>query len=149
MANLFRIFGRRELLQEDELRSWMSGQRSVDEPLDEADCKIIFETSLQRTWLVRTTRNLYNVLDDVRKPQPHLSWFIPMAEIVDERGFHLPISVKERKDQSPRTGLVDFGPKHRNWLYSKAILGGDAGADLRHFIAGTVTGSGEGKSRGG
>ena len=82
---------------------------------------LFFQTSLQQTWLVRTDERLYCILDDVRRPQPHINWSIPMSEVVDQTGKLL-IRIEARDGPGSNSGLVDIGSNHRDWLYSRKLF---------------------------
>jgi hypothetical protein len=76
---------------------------------------LIFSTSKQQTWLIRTNERLYLVLDDRRKDDPKMQWSVLLAE---SRNFE----IKTKPDYTRRSGLVDFDPRHRDWLYTKRLF---------------------------
>jgi hypothetical protein len=96
--------------------------RDGSEP-DEAETLLIYQTSLQQTLLVKTANRLYGILDDVRKPEPHVNWSIPMSDVVDENGgVKLPINAPDRVTRYQTSGKLDFGPNHRSWLFSTKLF---------------------------
>jgi hypothetical protein len=96
--------------------------RDGSEP-DDAQTLLIYQTSLQQTLLVKTGNRLYGILDDVRKPEPHVNWSIPMSDVVDENGaVKLPINAPDRLTRYQTSGKLDFGPNHRSWLFSAKLF---------------------------
>ena len=114
------LLGRRNLFSEEEIIAWVKNSKRYDpakENLEEANTLLIFQTGIQQTWLVATNARLYNILDDVRKDTPHINWSIP------QRRFQGPNALQiEARSYKERTGLVDFGDRHRNWLYSTDLF---------------------------
>lgn len=113
----------RALLPEAAIRE--SIKDSVNYKLDEsppesASMLRIFATSRQNTWLVATPKRLYCILDDVRKPNPHINWSMGREQLLDGDGA-LTIGITSR-DKSQHSGLVDIGPKHKNWYFSKKLF---------------------------
>jgi hypothetical protein len=47
---------------------------ATKEKPEQAKTLLFFDTQRQRTWLVATPFRLYCILDDVRKPEPHINW---------------------------------------------------------------------------
>lgn len=88
-----------------------------------ASALLLFQTSRQRTWLIRTEKRLYCVLDDTSKPAPHVNWSLSNSDYLDSTG-KLTIEVREQNwtSDSGRTGKVDIGPKHKNWLFSRNLF---------------------------
>mgnify|MGYP005813015515 CR=1 FL=1 len=98
---------------------------------------LLFQTTTQQTWLVMTERRLYCILDDRRKPAPHINWSMAMSEVVSDGKLQLEISFDEQAPVSSKSGLVHFGPKHRNWLYSKKLFASEPIAlQLDRFLRG-------------
>lgn len=90
---------------------------------NDANVLLFFQTSLQQTWLVKTKNRLYCILDDVRKPQPHVNWSMPMSDILDKNGeIKLQIKARDRVTKSQTSGELDFGPNHRYWLFSTKLF---------------------------
>ena len=83
----------------------------------------IFRTSRQRTWLVSTKQSLHCVLDDIRKERPNINWSIPRSRLVKDGDIELEITTHDRLRRPDSTaGLVDIGPNHQNWLYTKRLF---------------------------
>ena len=85
-----------------------------NEPISEARALNFFKTSKQRSYLVATDEMVYCIVDDTRKDQPKVNWSESKDQFV-----HNAIKVKSKTD---KTGFVDFGENHKNWLYSKSKL---------------------------
>ena len=89
------------------------------EKLDQAIALKIFKTTEQQTWLVSTNERLYNIIDDNRKDSPNINWSIPKLDIITNNKVSIDITTRDHKE---RSGLVDIGPKHKNWLYTKNLF---------------------------
>ncbi len=71
--------------------------RSGEEQLEGAATLLFFQTRKQRTWLVATDQRVYCVLDDRRKPKPHINWAISRSKTFNSTGnFILDLEVGER-----------------------------------------------------
>ena len=96
----------------------------------------IFETSKQKTWLVATKKRLYCILDDARKPEPHINWSMARELIVENDQVLLQIKAH---DIEGNTGRVDIGDSHRNWLFSPDLFQETSVEDrVRKLIAGKM-----------
>ncbi|MCY0095050.1 hypothetical protein [Hoeflea ulvae] len=131
----------RPFLTPDQIRNVIT--QSVNYPSHDgtdparARALLLFQTSVQQTWLVRTERRLYCILDDRRKPTAHINWSMAMSEIVHNDDLLLEISLDEQSPVSSKSGLVHFGPSHRNWLYSKKLFASEPLAEqLDRFLRG-------------
>jgi hypothetical protein len=126
----------RPLLAEDEIKSAIvsSVNYNLDNtPPDAASALRIFATRRQNTWLVATPNRLYCILDDVRKPSAHINWSMGRDQLLDGNR-NLTIEIKSRS-KSDRSGLVDIGPKHKNWYFSKSLFQSQPIEDaIRHMI---------------
>ena len=83
-----------------------------NEPINNAKVLNFFTTSKQRSYLVATDEMVYCIVDDVRKDMPKVNWS-------ERRESFKPLTILTHP-KTDKTGLVDFGPKHKNWLYTKA-----------------------------
>ncbi len=122
MQVLDTLLGRRDFYSREEIARYIVRSKNYDpsrESPDQAKTLQFFETSRQRTWLVATTARLYCILDDVRKPEPHINWSLTRQQIFSGDTLSLRISARENTN---RTGLLDIGPEHKNWLYTKALF---------------------------
>ncbi len=120
--------GRDELLSEKEIIGQIREAPEFDaarETVEKAEALLLFQTSRQQTWLVSTEERLYCLLDDKSKREPELRWVVPRAELVDEGRFVLPI---QTRNNSANTGLIDLGPRHANWYFSKSLFDTDTRA---------------------
>jgi hypothetical protein len=86
----------------------------------EAGALLMLSTRVQQTWLVATPRRLYCLLDDLRQPRPTVSWSMPRAALVKHDGT-LALALVEHPN-SERTGLIDFGERHKRWLFSRSLF---------------------------
>lgn len=92
-------------------------------PPAEALPLLLYQTRIQQTWLVKTTKRLYCLLDYVRKPEPNVNWSMPMSEVADPNGeLKLAVKAHPPSDADQTSGTVDFGPNHRDWLYSTKLF---------------------------
>ena len=111
--------GLREFKQDSEIKKCivLSKNISLDkEKAELAGAVVFFQTSKQQTWLVCTHERLYCILDDRIKDEPHINWSMRKSELVTNNEVTLDIRTH---DKSAETGLIDLGPKHTGWLYSK------------------------------
>ena len=84
---------------------------------------LIYQTRLQQTWLIKTLIRLYCVLDDLRKPEPHVNWSMAMSEVLDGAGnIKMGIAARPPAASSETAGQIDFGPNHKNWLFSTKLF---------------------------
>ncbi len=83
--------------------STADGDGPIGDPL------LLFQTSQQKTWLVRTPQNLVCLLDDERTRAKGrlVQWLLPTS-------LASPVRARAHKATA---GLLDIGPR-RNWLYS-------------------------------
>lgn len=117
----------------DEIKASIRNSRGYEnEGIAGAKLLKFFSTSKQRTYLVGSNAKLYCVLDDSRKSAPHVNWSMSYDQIFSEGGLILSLSTK---DKSQNTGLVDFGPNHKEWLYTKSLFKGvDIKEKLSEFL---------------
>jgi hypothetical protein len=92
---------------------------SDEESPERSNALLIFSTPYQHTWLVVTEKRLYCILDDLRKQEPHINWSMKSDDIIRDGKIVLPINVRNK---SKDTGLVDFGRKHEDWLFSRKLF---------------------------
>ncbi|PHR73007.1 MAG: hypothetical protein COA66_04205 [Arcobacter sp.] len=102
----------------------------------DSDAMILFETSKQRTWLVTTRERLYCILDDIRKTNLNINWSMSKNEIISKNRKSTKLKIKSRpKPKAVRTGYVDIGNEHKNWLYSKELFKDqDVETEVKNFI---------------
>lgn len=130
------LLGRRNFYSEQDRIGVVKSSKnynSSQEKLAHAKALKIFQTSKQQTWLVSTNERLYCILDDNRKDDLHINWSIPKRVLVTGNE----VSIKlETRDHSEKSGLVDIGSKHKNWLYSKKLF---KDADIKTEIQKLIT----------
>jgi hypothetical protein len=91
-----------------------------------------FSTSNQKTYLVYTDKRVYCVLDDVRNTEPHINWSVSRDKIMKDNQLQIKLETRSKTD---KTGLIDFGDKHKNWLYSKELFQNeDIVAEVEDFL---------------
>lgn len=122
---------------ETEIKEWIKYSKSYDgEDPQSAELFMFFSTSKQRTYLAATNKRLYCILDDSRKNSPHINWSMSKNDAVDNNGLLFSIKTK---DKSKKTGLVDIGEKHKNWLFSKDLfLSTSIEASMEKFIVSSM-----------
>lgn len=116
------ILGRRNFKTKDEIIEFVKNSKNYDpkkEFLHDSEALLIFQTSNQQTWLVSTKERLYCILDDIRKDEPNINWSIPKGRLVSKGGVNIEIRAGNK---SEKTGLLDIGTDHRNWLFSKDLF---------------------------
>jgi hypothetical protein len=116
--------GDRAFLSIDEIKQAIT--RSKNYELDGtspalASVLLLFDTRMQRTWLAKTGRRLYCILDDLRKSAPHINWSMAMSEVVKDGKVILEIRVHDMSETG-KSGLVDFGPNHKDWIFSTRLF---------------------------
>lgn len=116
------LIGERSLLGLSQIGDAIRQSKNYRQELengDEPKPLLIFETSKQRTWLVATGQRLYCVLDDVRKERPSVRWSMSKKDLLDGDKFILSLKVRPKTEN---TGLIDFGPSHKDWLFSHKLF---------------------------
>lgn len=114
----------RDFYTPDAIKMSIAGSKNFK--LDGSDPKdatllLLFDTRLQRTWLVKTRNRLYCVLDDLRTPEPNINWSMAMHEIVKDNKLLIDI-VEHSPSETGKSGLVDIGANHKDWLYSTKLF---------------------------
>ena len=96
---------------------------------------LYFTTSKQQTWLVATSERLYCILDDVKEAEPSIKWSMAKVELVEGITVKLKIDTRARKwrPNSPH-GIVNFGPNHKDWLYTKRLFYNNTIEDRVKFL---------------
>ena len=128
MAQLREIFLPRDFQTAGEIADYITRSINYDaktESPNQAKLLLLFQTSEQRTWLVATPQRLYCILDDNRKPAPHINWSISRSKIYQDGNFVLNLDAGEDRDE--RTGCLNFGVyndtdraiTYTGWFYSK------------------------------
>jgi hypothetical protein len=140
MSGILEAVSFRKFLSEDEIKSFVARRTNemanslyhppsgpdVGEDPSALMALLIFSTSKQQTWLAADSLNISCVLDDRRKEEPTLRWFLSKQE-------EIPIVVR---DYSPDSGLLDIGHR-KDWLYSKQLFRGvDIVAAVQRLIDG-------------
>ena len=129
------MLGWREFKSREEIAEYIVHSVNFDPQREDprtAKTLPLFQTSRQRTWLVATSERLYCILDDVRKPEPHINWSLPKSKVVANGDVVLEI---RPHDRTAKTGLVDFGNEHRRWLYTRDLFDrGDVVSGVQQFL---------------
>lgn len=117
-----KILGYRDFAKLETIKMAISSklQLTSGETLDKAGTLIFFKTQRQQTWLLVSNKNLYCILDDIQTDNAEIRWQMTKADLFDNsKNFKLKIKIiSEYKEKS---GLIDFGANHPNWLYSKDL----------------------------
>ena len=117
-----RILGYRRFRSEEDIRNLIKRSKnynSSEELPEHAKSLLFFQISKQQTWLVSTSIRLYCILDDIRKPAPKLQWSVAKKTLMSDSNNIFTISTRPKTE---KTGLVDIGPQHKNWLYTKSFF---------------------------
>jgi hypothetical protein len=123
------LLGFRPFATPEEIKEQVSrlGRHDTDEDFKSARTLLILSTSKQQTWLIATNKNLYLVLDDIRKDDPKVQWSVDIKEAKSTK--------IEAHDYKKQSGLIDLGPKHQYWLYTKRFFQNeDIVNAIRRFI---------------
>ena len=116
------FLGTRELLNEFEVALEIKTSKNYENEIADGETPsalLIFDTSKQRSWLVSTSKRLYNILDDVRKEAPHVNWSIPRQAIVVDDELKLNVSFEKT---SANSGVVLIGPEHKSRKFSTKLF---------------------------
>ncbi len=119
----------RQFLTVPEIKASIKGSKNYTldgtDP-ESAGALLFFQNSIQQTWLVRTEKRVYCILDDRHKTKEHVSWSIALHEVVDETGKpKIKITATERETANDMSGYLNFGDRHNGWLYSKKLFASD------------------------
>ena len=82
------LLGLRENLTKDEVIQFVSKSINFNkgggETLDGAKAILLFTNSNQNSWLVKTNKRIYKILDDKRKPKPIINWSTQKEKVMDD-----------------------------------------------------------------
>ena len=116
-------FGLRDFKDKEEIIKYVNKSKNFkkapDENLNNARALQLYETKNQKSWLVRTNKRIYRILDDRRKNKPVINWSSKISEITDENN-----QIKmEIKDYKRNTGKIVFEHRpNKEYLYSKKLF---------------------------
>jgi hypothetical protein len=126
MSGILEAVSFRDFWTEDQIRSLVVQyitrnatlyRQSIEltEPIDERSLRtlLIFSTSKQQTWLVADEFSLWCILDDRRKEQPRVQWWIKKDEVEP---------LREVCDYSRTSGVLYIGARQKGWLFSKSLF---------------------------
>jgi len=110
-------------IDEIKLRITKAKQYRLDgtDPSNALTLKLL-STSRQQTWLVATPKRLYCILDDIENASPKVQWAEPLIDFIDKDGNV--VAKIEEHENSEKTGLVNIGDDHHDWLFSKGLFFG-------------------------
>lgn len=120
--SILSLLGRRPFAEKSEIIDFVRNSKNFEpakEDLSKADALLIFKTSKQQTWLVSTSERMYCILDDLRNDKPNINWSMQKNNIATMDQIILPINTQ---DKSNTSGLVDIGPKHTEWYFTKQLF---------------------------
>lgn len=83
---------------------------------------LLFNSNVQKTWLICTDHALYCALDDIRLDESTIKWKLSKSSIINSNTMFLSLIIKNDLRQPMKYGRVDFGTYHKNWLYSKSLF---------------------------
>lgn len=75
---------------------------------------ILFSTTKQKTWIITNREWVFCFLDDISKDTFELRWKDKKALLRNE--ININHIYKEK------TGIINFGENHKQWLYSKDLF---------------------------
>ena len=82
------LLGLRENLDKDgvieQVKNSINFNKDGDETLEGAKAILLFTNSNQKSWLVKTNKRFYKILDDKRKPKPVINWSEKSENLFDE-----------------------------------------------------------------
>ncbi len=114
------FLGGRNFFDKTDIENYINQSKNYNRDKTVAEGSLlIFKTSKQHTWLVLSSKRLYCILDDIRKPKPHINWSISNSKLISGNDIILELIAR---DKSENTGLIDIGQDHKNWLFSKSLF---------------------------
>lgn len=137
MPFLRRILGYRDFTKFDDIKNEIVSKYGEEpDKLDKNRALIFFKTKRQKTWLVATNNKLFCVLDDILTDKFEIRWHLDINEVIDEGG-NLILDISIESNYKEKSGRIDFGPNHKNWLYSKQLY--PSSENLKSDIKNLVT----------
>jgi hypothetical protein len=118
------LFGKGEFKSRDEIIELIEKSDHFDpnlEGTERAKALLIFQTSIQQTWLIATNQRLYCVLDDLEKGFTNVQWAIDRDRLVANNKVKVHISTRDYPQESD-IGLVKIEVRDEWWLYSKKLF---------------------------
>jgi hypothetical protein len=82
----------RDFVSPARIRELLAKKGRPDEDLKDARMLLIFQTGVQQTWLVASSKALYCVIDKRREQHPRRLWRIASSDIVSEGRIVLQVS---------------------------------------------------------
>ena len=122
MAILNNILGYRDFSPIEVIKDFISRNLPSEpsENIGSAKELLLFETTRQKTWLLVSNLRLFCILDDIAKDTFEVRWVMKKSEIIEAGKIILPIAV--HPEYKENTGLIDFGEKQKDWLFSKSLF---------------------------
>ena len=100
------------------VKSSKNYDKSNSESLNNAKALLLHVTQNQRSWLVKTNKRLYKILDDIRDEKPQINWSKKISEIYSDGEAKFVIS-----SHSEKNGKIVFHHKpEKKYLYSKILF---------------------------
>jgi len=125
-------FGKRELLNIPDIikavQKSINYNKDNDEKLDNANAILLYEKPDRRSWIVKTNKRVYKILDDKTKGRPIINW---SEEAQKFNKMVNNVVVKYRKEA---LGLLEFPNKPNKKYYFDPNL--HQGKDIKNFLAG-------------
>lgn len=127
---------RRWFLSQDDVKAAITNSRHYGEDGTDpklASALLFYQTADQQTWLVRTPKRVYCVLDELADTTPHINWSLELSAFSGES----PVTIREAEPQNSYFGHVVFAPRPEIWFYSKKFFAsGDPARMFADFIRG-------------
>ena len=114
------LLGYRDFATLQDLRRAIS--KNEANSIEKVNEMLLFETKLQKTWLICTNNALYCALDDIRKNSSDIRWKLSKTEIIRQNEIKISLNIRDDQHKPEKYGRVDFGNYHKNWLYSKSLF---------------------------
>lgn len=113
------LLGYRDFAALQDLRRRIANEES--NTIENVNEMLLFESNVQKTWLICTNHALYCALDDIRRDESTIRWKLSKSSIVRGNTIFLNLSIKDDWKKPTKYGRIDFGSKHKDWLYSKSL----------------------------
>jgi len=80
------IAGKRDFKDKNEIAKQVTKSKNFKDGEDIAHVKVVelFENSNQKTYLIKTNKRLYKILDDRRKEEPMVNWSVKVEKLTNE-----------------------------------------------------------------
>jgi uncharacterized secreted protein with C-terminal beta-propeller domain len=116
------IAGKRDFKDKDQIAKQVTKSKNFKDDEDIAHAKVVelFENSNQKTYLIKTNKRLYKILDDRRKEEPMVNWSVKVEKLINEKNKN-PFKIIDYKKDVGKLALnidVDKGALYTKKLFS-------------------------------